>query len=410
MTLAAGLFKQVAYKVEATFGTQPTASAAQSLRRVTSSLDLTKDTYQSNEIRTDLQIADFRHGVRRGKGTINGELQCKTYADFFAAAVKKDFVAGVSVAAVGITIAGTYTGWTVTRSAGSYLTDGFKIGDVIRLSVGALNANNINRNLLIIALTATIATCLTLNNSNAATGGTAMTAEGPVTGCTVAVQGKKTFIPSSGHTDRSYTIEHFYSDIVQSECFTGCKVDKVSLNLPPTGMATIGIDFMGQNLITQASQYFTSPTAATTTSALAAVNGVLRLNGATVAIVTGLTLSIDPGFTGDPVVGSNVVPNLFPGTIKVSGQATAYFQDATLRDLFVNETECDMYVAFTADNTAAADFMNFSMPRIKVGGASKNDGQGGLVQTLPFTVLKNNAGGAGIATEATSISIQDAQA
>ena len=410
MTLAAGLFKQVAYKVEATFGTQPTASAAQSLRRVTSSLDLTKDTYQSNEIRTDLQIADFRHGVRRGKGTINGELQCKTYADFFAAAVKKDFVAGVSVAAVGITIAGTYTGWTVTRSAGSYLTDGFKIGDVIRLSVGALNANNINRNLLIIALTATIATCLTLNNSNAATGGTAMTAEGPVTGCTVAVQGKKTFIPSSGHTDRSYTIEHFYSDIVQSECFTGCKVDKVSLNLPPTGMATIGIDFMGQNLITQASQYFTSPTAATTTSALAAVNGVLRLNGATVAIVTGLTLSIDPGFTGDPVVGSNVVPNLFPGTINVSGQATAYFQDATLRDLFVNETECDMYVAFTADNTAAADFMNFSMPRIKVGGASKNDGQGGLVQTLPFTVLKNNAGGAGIATEATSISIQDAQA
>ena len=54
--------------------------------------------------------------------------------------------------------------------------------------------------------------------------------------------------------------------------------------------------------------------------------------------------------------------------------------------------------------------MNFSMPRIKVGGASKNDGQGGLVQTLPFTVLKNNAGGVGIATEATSISIQDAQA
>jgi len=44
MTLAAGLFKQVAYKVEATFGAQPAASGAQSLRRVTSSLDLTKDT------------------------------------------------------------------------------------------------------------------------------------------------------------------------------------------------------------------------------------------------------------------------------------------------------------------------------------------------------------------------------
>jgi hypothetical protein len=410
MTFASGIYKQVAYKVETTFGTQPTASAAQSLRRVQSTLDLSKDTFQSNEIRTDLQVADYRHGVKRVKGAINGELQCKTYADFIAAAVKKDFAAGVSASAVGITIAGTYTGWTVTRAAGSYLTDGFKIGDVIRLSVGGLNAANISRNLMIIALTATIATCLTLNNSNAATGGTAMVAEGPISGCTVTVQGKKTYIPSTGHTDKSFTVEHFYSDITQSECFTGCKVDKISINLPPTGLATIGIDFVGQNLVTAASQYFTSPTAATTTSAMAAVNGVLRFNGATVAYVTGLSFSIDPGFTGDPVVGSNTVPALFAGTVNSSGQATAYFQDATLRDLFVNETECDLYCAFTADNTATADFVCFSMARIKVGGASKGDGQGGLVQTLPFKILKNTAGGSGIATEATTISVQDAQA
>lgn len=410
MTLAAGLFKQVAYKVESTFGVQPTASAAQALRRVQSTLDLSKDTYQSNEIRTDLQVADFRHGVRRVKGGINGELQCKTYSDFIAAAVKKDFAAGVSASAVSLTIAGTYAGWTVTRASGSYLTDGFKIGDVIRLSVGSLNAANINRNLLIITLTATVATCITLNNSNAATGGTALVAEGPITGCTVAVVGKKTFVPTTGHTDKSYTIEHFYSDLTQSECFTGCKVNKLSLNLPPTGLATIGVEFQGKDVVTAASQYFTSPTAATTTSALAAVNGVVRLNGTTVAILTGLSISIDPGFTGDPVVGSNTVPNLFPGTVNVSGQATAYFQDVTLRDVFLNETEVDLYAVFTSDNTAAADFMAFALPRVKLGGAGKNDGQGGLVQTLPFRALKNTAGGTGIATEATTISIQDAQA
>ena len=215
---------------------------------------------------------------------------------------------------------------------------------------------------------------------------------------------------ATGHTDRSYSIEHYYSDLTQSECFTGCKVDKVALNLPPTGMATIGIDFMGQNMITAASQYFTSPTAASTTSALAAVNGVVRLNGVTAAILTGLSISIDPGFTGDPVVGSNLVPNLFPGSINVTGQATAYFQDVTLRDVFVNETEVDLYCTFTADNTAAADFMAFGLPRIKLGGAAKNDGQGGLVQTMPWRALKNVAGGTGIATEATTISIQDAQA
>lgn len=403
MPNAAGLYKQVAYKVETTFGTLPTASAAQALRRVQSTLDMSKDTYQSNEIRTDLQVSDYRHGVRRVKGGINGELSCKTYADFIAAACKKAFTTGASATAASVTIAGSGPTYTLTRAAGSYLTDGFKVGDVIRLSVGTLNALNINKNLLITALTATVATVITLNAS-------ALVAEGPITGTTVTVQGKKTYVPTSGHTDLSFSIEHYYSDLVQSETFRGCKVDKVSFNLPPTGLATVAFDFMGQDVTTAAAQYFTSPTAVTSTGSLASVNGVVRLNGATVAILTGLSLNIDPTFTGDPVVGSNVVPALYPGTVNVTGQATAYFSDVTLRDVFVNETEVDLYAVFTSDNTASADFMAFALPRIKLGGAGKNDGQGGLVQTMPFRALFNKNGGTGIATEATTISVQDSAA
>jgi hypothetical protein len=50
------------------------------------------------------------------------------------------------------------------------------------------------------------------------------------------------------------------------------------------------------------------------------------------------------------------------------------------------------------------------MPRVKMGGAGKNDGQGGLVQTMPFQMLKNLVGGAGTSTEATTLSIQDSAA
>jgi hypothetical protein len=403
MTLAAGLFKQVAYKVETIFGTLPAASAAQALRRVQSSLDLKKDTYQSNEIRTDLQIADFRHGVRRVKGSINGELSCKTYSDFFAAAMKRPFAAVTAIAGASITIAGAGPTYTLTRAAGSYLTDGVKVGDVLRLSAGTFNAANVNKNVMVTALTALVATVMVVNAS-------ALVAEGPITGATVTVQGKKTFVPTSGHTDLSFSIEHFYSDLVQSETFSGCKVDKIALSLPPTGMATVAMDFMGQNVTTASAQYFTTPTAVTTTGSLASVNGIVRVNGTTVAILTGLTLNIDPGFTGDPVVGSNQVPALFAGTVNTTGQMTAYFLDTTLRDAFLNETEIDLYAVFTADNTAASDFLAFSLPRIKLGGAAKNDGQGGLVQTIPFQALFNKNGGAGIATEATTISVQDAQA
>ncbi len=404
MTLATGLFKQVKYKLETTFGIIPAASASQLLRRVESTLDMSKDTYPSQEIRSDLQRSDFRHGVRRVKGVLKGELSPKTYSDFIGAAVKKLFAAGVAASGAGITIAaGSGTSWTVTRAAGSYLTDGFKIGDVIRLSVGTFNAANINKNLFITALTATVATITVLN-------GVAMVAEGPISGSTVTVTGKKTFIPTSGHLDQSFSVEHWYSDLGQSEVFSGCKVDKVDFSLPPTGMATISVDLTGQNETTATAEYFTTPTAVTTTAVLASVNGVLRANGSVIATVTGLSIAIDPAFSGDPVVGSNVVPNLFPGTVHVSGQFTAYFDSATLRDSFLNETEIDLAVVFSADNTAAADFLTLVLPRIKVGGASKNDGQGGIVQTFPFEALINNNGGAGIATEKTTISIQDSAA
>jgi hypothetical protein len=92
---ATGVAKQLRYKAESTWGTAPGASGAQLLRRVTSTLDLKKQTYRSNEIRSDYQVNDMRHGVRSVEGTINGELSPGTYKDFLAAAVRKAFVATV---------------------------------------------------------------------------------------------------------------------------------------------------------------------------------------------------------------------------------------------------------------------------------------------------------------------------
>lgn len=403
MPTASGLFKQVIYKKEVTYGVVPAAASGQLIRRVESSIDLTKDSYQSNEIRPDFQIADFRHGVRKVDGSINGELSPKTYSDFMAAALKRLFTAGASVAGASVTIAGAGPTYTVTRAAGSYLTDGFKIGDVIRLTVGGLNAANINKNLMITALTATVATVIVVN-------GVAMVAEGPIATTTITAFGKKTWTPLTGHTDESFSVEHYYADLVQSEVFSGCKPTSIAVELPPTGLATCNVSFMGKDIVVAASQYFTAPTALTTTSVLAAVNGVVRVGGATVANLTGLSINIDSGQSGDAVVGSNTVPALYPGRVNVTGQFTAYFDSVALRDAFINETEIDLAGVFTENNTATAGFVSFVMPRIKVGSASKSDGETGLTQTFSFQALLNTAGGTGIATEATTLVIQDSAA
>jgi hypothetical protein len=403
MGTASGIYKQVSYKEEVTYGVVPAAAAAQAIRRVTSSLDMTKDTYQSNEIRTDFQIADYRHGQRKVGGAINGELSAKTYSDFMAAALKKAFAATAAITGASITIAGTAGAYTITRAAGSFLADGVKVGDVVRLTAGTFNAANLNKNVMVTAVAALVLTGLVLN-------ATALVPEGPIATATVTVVGKKSLVPQTGHTDKSFSIEHWYPDVPTSEVFSGCKVSKIGLSLPPTGMATCNIEFMGKDVTTSAAQYYTSPTAITTTGTMASVNGVLRIAGATVANVTGLTIDIAAAQSGEPTVGSNTVAFQAAGRVAVTGQITATFDSTTLRDAFHNETEISLYAAFTADNSASADFIAFSLPRIKVGGASKDDGEKTITQTFPFQALLNLVGGAALATDLTTISIQDSAA
>jgi len=402
MTLATGIAKKVAYKVESTYGTAAGASGAAYLRRVESTIGLTKDIYESNEIRTDYQVAVQRQGVRRVSGQIKGELSAGSYADFIAASLRKAFAAVTPITALSVTIAGTGPTYTITRSTG-WITDGIKVGDVIRLSVGTLNAANISKNLLVIGLTATVATVIPLN-------AVALVAEGPIAGCTVTVIGKKTFTPTIGHTDLSFSIEHWHSDISQSELFTGCKIGSIDINLPPTGMATIDIAVTGQDETDGTSQYFTTPTALSSTAVMAAVNGVAIINGTQSVLLTGLQLKIDGNLSGDPVVGSNTIPQQFVGRAKVSGQGSAYFQDATIRNFFNNETEIGLIGVFTSDNTAIADFITFSMPRVKVNAFTKTDGEKGVIGTFTFAALFNSAGGAAANSEQTTLVIQDSAA
>lgn len=382
-SLATGVAKQVRYKRETSWGTAAGATGAQLLRRVTSDLDLTKETYQSNEIRTDYQIADFRHGVRSVAGSINGELSPKTYADFFAAALRKDFVAGATTGA-GITYAVAGTGTTLTDSSNGFVTDGFVVGNVIN-ATGFTTANNNNHYCLVTGVAAGTLNIAPLD-------GVVLTDEAAGDSVTISVVGKLSYTPETGHTDDSFSIEHFYDDINQSELFLGCKVNTIEVGLPPTGMATVNIGFMGKDVTTATAEYFTTPTATTNNGILAAVNGVAYAIGAKQTVLTGLTINIAGNMSMEPVVGSNTTPDIFEGRVVVGGELSAFFENGNFRDAFLDEDEVALMFVFTSDNTPNPDFVSFTMPRVKLGGASKDDGEKGLIQTIPFQALFNDTG------------------
>jgi len=402
MPIAKGISKQVAIKKESTYGTLAGATGGRLLRRVTSSFNLTKDAYQSDEIRTDYQMSDFRHGVRSADGSVSGELSPGSYSDLFAAALAKAFVAPGAGTGVGTAAAFTATSTVLTRPSGSWLTDGFKIGDVIRITAGTgAVAGDLNKNLLITAVAALTMTFVVLNGSGFTT--TSVTAAG-----VIGVFGKKTFVPQTGHTSDSFTVEEFYSDIAQSEVYTGCKVNTVGISIPSTGMSTVDFSFMGKDLnTTGTTQYFTTPTALGSSGVFAGVNGVVIFNGTQVAVVTDASVNINRNISNATVLGSNSISESFDGRAIVDGSLSLYFTDAVAREAFKNETEVSVIFTLTTNNTANADFMSITLPRIKINSFTKDDGEQGITASCDFQALLNPTTGS---ADVTTIVIQDSLA
>ena len=399
MTIAKGTAKQVGYKKESSFGTLAGATGGKLLRRVTANFNLTKETYESGEIRTDRQIADFRHGVRSATGSLNGELSPASYTDFIGSVVARDFTAGVSSTGLSVTIAAVGNTYTITRSAGNFLTQGYKVGTVVRMTAVGLNAANVDNNLLITSVNDTVLTVKTVNGST-------LVAEGPITSVDMATVGKTTFVPTTGHTDQSYTIEEWYGDITQSEVFTGMKVNSVAVQLPATGLTTVDVGFVGKDMAQSGTtQYFSSPTAQGTNGIFAAVNGVMLIDGAPVALVTSADFTIERATENATTVGSNSVADIFSGRIRVSGNLSVYFQDAAFRTYFDSEVPVSLVLVLTSNSNKNSDFVTFTLPKVKLGSFTKDDGELGIVAATSFQALLNEVTTGGLPS--TTIAIQD---
>ena len=74
MTIATGSRHNLSYVVEAAFGTTPSTPGFTPIRHTGTTLGLSKDAIESEELREDRQVAHFRHGNKSVTGDINFEL------------------------------------------------------------------------------------------------------------------------------------------------------------------------------------------------------------------------------------------------------------------------------------------------------------------------------------------------
>jgi hypothetical protein len=130
MTIANGSRHSMAYVPEVSYGVTPATPAFKMIRHNGTTLALSKNTYQSAELRADRQITDMRHGTRKVGGNITSELSGAAFDDFLQAATGGAWATNVLKAGV------TRQSFTIERDfadIGQYLRytgvefDGFDI-------------------------------------------------------------------------------------------------------------------------------------------------------------------------------------------------------------------------------------------------------------------------------------------
>lgn len=403
MADAQGIYKTLAYKKQSAKGTAESGSGGQLLRRETATFNTQKATYAGNEITSHQQHTGDKHGIKTINGSLSGVLSPDAYHDIIGSILRKDPAAVAAITGASITVAGSDP-YTLTDGGQTFMTDGLKIGDVIRLTAGSFDAANLNKNLLITAITETVITVKPVN-------GVAMTAEGPIASATVTLVGKRTWAPASSHTNDYYTIEEWFSDVTRSHLYSDVQFGQADISLPGTGNATINLSAVGISDGPTGAQVLTTPTAETTGEILAAVNGLILVNGTTQTAVTGLNISINGNVSaGEAVIGSNTISDLIKGSIMVSGSFTAIFQDDTLAAFFDAETAHSIIAVVAENDDADADFVTFVLPRCKILSSDKDDGKKQIVRTYNFTAEYNGTGGAALANLQTICAHQDSNA
>lgn len=380
-------------------------TGSQRLRRTSFTLDLNGDTYESNEIESSQQSGGATLGPESLSGTYNTEISPGSNAQEWAVLLRRDFTAVTAITGVSLTIAGSGPTYTITRSTGSWLTDAAKKGYVGRITAGSVNANNLNKDFIIIGVTATVLTVIVRSAS------LTLTAEGPIASCTVTFPGKVTWAPFSGHTNKYRTYEMWEPNVPSSEVYRDVKPASAAVTIPATGIPTCNFALAGLVREDSASEVLTTPTAASTTNILQSKFGRIVVNGV-VTRVTNITLTADGRTTpGDAEVGSETLSDLQRGKIAVNGQFSAKFSSTVLSALRRNQSVVTLIVGGADSGLASADFVVFTMPAVKIMTDPANDeNDAEIVRTYDFRAQRFAAGGAGTDSNQTIFQIHDSQA
>jgi len=197
-----------------------------------------------------------------------------------------------------------------------------------------------------------------------------------------------------GTTPKFLTLEDYAEDIDQARLFTGCTVSTMNVSMAPNQMVSATFGMVGKDMTISGTEKTVAvggvgePFDAYSGSLLvAAVDGIG--GAAALSTVTSVDFTVTNSFAPTFVVGSDSAPQLEFGRAEIEGTITAYFENLSLVDRFLDETESAIQVTVADPSTNS---MTFLFPRVKFNAADiPVDGPTSRVVTLPFVALYDDA-------------------
>lgn len=281
----------------------------------------------------------------------------------------------------------------VTRTTGSFITDGFRPGDIITTTLFTAPANNRQWTVLAVA-----ATTIDLADPTSVAV-TAASSASPV----ITYPGYRIDLGLNMYTT---TWERRFTGVGQYDNFKGVTVNEFQLTLAPKEIAKGTVSFLG---MTGSDQQGTS--IATTgiapvsqTQPMTVFNAGIYEGGTRQALLTQLDVTINNNRTTEAVLGSIGSPGVFEGSQEVSGSMTFFMADGVINNKFYNETNSSLFLRIQ-DPSSPTDFVSLVIPSLKY---MSSDIDPPLEGPVPISMnfvanpsTQNNVGGTTIETNFT---------
>src|SRR5438067_13891272 len=115
MTVEQGIATTWAYKKQSGLNSVVSGAGGQLMRRVTNNLNVTKDSYENNEIVSHQQSTGITHGIAKSQGTLKGLVSGTTWMPVIASLAREDPAATSAISSLTATIDASGSNYMINR-------------------------------------------------------------------------------------------------------------------------------------------------------------------------------------------------------------------------------------------------------------------------------------------------------